>query len=171
VRCNLITFLLLSLFLCVGERAYALDCSLLARLNFPDVAGHSGFWDDFAKIDNIDDDQLKKLFAEHGFGPDKPGQSLIPNINLNPQYFMSNKIKKNLDILPANLRKNFDEFVNQVNAKGYKSLYLEPGKWHYEQLKGSKNHTIRLSGGYRVEFIDRDGIPEIIGVGKDVGGH
>lgn len=156
----------------IDQSALALNCDLAKRLHFPDVATNSRFWEDYSRVENMTDDQLKRLFEKHkiSLSVSESEFNKVTSVatELNPRYTINHKIQKSVNSLPQNLKEKFSEFINEVNDKGVKSLYSNPGKWRFEKIKQNKTHTVRLNEAYRIEFVETNGVVEIIDVGKQV---
>ncbi len=143
----------------------------MERLNFPDVAKNNLFWEDYAKLDDVSDDALKKLFEKHSIELNTPNKktTFFDQTQTASSYSISNKIKKSVDVLPKGLKDKFYDFIEDVNTKGIQDLYKNPGKWRLEKIGQNNTSTIRLNDGYRVEFrLESDGHINILDIGKHV---
>lgn len=156
-------------------QSLALDCRLVEKFSDPQFAQNTQFWDELGKISEQSDEAIAALIKKHDPSFKFTSSSVAPPSTFKiPQIFsLSKKSEKALKTLSPNQRKNFDEFLSIVNSKeGPQGLYKNPGKWHFEKLKGAEYggaSTIRLDSGVRVLFKSNGDGFDILDIGNHIG--
>ena len=168
--------LILFLLVVISTSSFAgLRCDLASKLGDPKIVSNLDFWEEFNKLQasgKLHDRDLESLFKKYGVDSNGSAPSVPSVAQSRPfSYSTTSKADKDLKKLPNNLRKNYEEFMSIMSDRdGFKALYDNPGRWHYEKLKAQDNlHTVRLNGGYRVLFKkvdDGNGI-EVLEVNRD----
>lgn len=136
------------------------ECLLSKAMSNPRIMSNEQFWNEYsvAIAQGKDSDTvLKHMMAKYKDAPDTAVQIIAPSFKKSIAMSLEKRAKKDVDHLPVHLKEKFDEFLNEVTRPGgLKNLYSNPGRWHYEKLKATEHHTIRLNKGYRVLFDIKD---------------
>lgn len=164
-------FFILALF--IGLNSQALDCRLVEKFSDPKFANNTQFWNELGQLEDQTDDAVASLIKKHdtNFRFSNTGSSpAVKSFNIPKNFNVSKKSEKAMKLLNSTQKKNFEEFVSAVGGKdGVKSLYDNPGKWHFEKLKQYGGSSIRLDQGMRVLFKVEDGAIEIMDIGNHIG--
>lgn len=162
------------------------SCHLTQQLGNPKIASDAKFWEEFGRIsDKGSDRELADLLKRYNVDArtsSAPARNAAQGERravapAGPAYRMNNAAQKDLKKLQPNVRSRASEFLEL--AKGgrsdlYAALRRNQSSWEFKKLKADEGYSVRLDGGYRVQWIERPGDSiEIIHIDKTSthGGH
>ena len=127
------------------------------------LASNDKFWADFEKElkngtpENVAIEKVYKKYTT----PSSDNNAASTNVKTTSALDFSITRKAQLEInkLPPNLKKKTDEFLELISTKeGFHEIKSNPGRWNYEPLNYAKDtYSVRLNGGYRVLFEQKNG--------------
>jgi len=173
VHANFLVFLFLAF--SFTWTAQASECLLKEALKDPKLSANGDFWAEYGKLTakgKVSDTEMKALIEKHGgqasnsAAPSSSSTSFQPSQKVEIQHKATKEIKE----LPASLKAKVDEFI-ETAAKpgGLQEIRNNPGRWHLEKMAelDGKTFTVRLNGGYRVLFTQKEDSIEILRVNRD----
>lgn len=166
------SFFFIILFLALTSQA--LDCRLVEKFSDPGLANNTKFWNELGLLEDQSDEAVAALIKKHDteFNFSATTANAPRTFSVPKSFSVSKASEKALKVLSPTQRRNFEDFVNTIDAPGgVKELYKNPGKWHFERLpEYGGNSSIRLDQGMRVLFkVNIEGGVNIIDIGKHIG--
>lgn len=170
---KVMVILLLSL---IFSFASADECALNRALSNPNLAHNNEFWQEYSEIQASDSDAVSELLKKYGaldsHGPQgeiKTSSAPSTTQKKSASLEIDRKAVKEIENLPSHLKGKVDEFITAATKPGgILEIRNNPGRWRLEKLTNKGDvHTVRLNGGYRIQFTMNDSNVHIQMVNKD----
>lgn len=149
--------------------AFSAQCLVSEALKDAKLASNAQFWDEYGQLaskGNVSDAQMKALMEKYGAGSGNKAAAAEVKQSLN--LSVQSKAEKEIKGLQPNLKSKVDEFLDTaLKPGGLKEIRENPGRWHFEKLKGMDAYTVRLNDSYRVLFqVEGDSL-KVLRVNRD----